>query len=107
MADLTMSVKGDDEPTNIITLSEVRNRYRYDKCQHKRVIVDEVMAQCECRDCGEKLNPMVVLARLAHEESRLKFRIDQLRALNKGLEEKKRTKCEHCSRFTRVRVAGL
>jgi Zn finger protein HypA/HybF involved in hydrogenase expression len=104
MADITGSVKVDDEPTNIISLSEARNRYRYDKCRHKRILVDEVKAECECRDCGEKLNPMVVLARLAEEESRLKYRIDQMRKLNHALDDKKRTKCEHCGRLTRVRV---
>ena len=96
------SVPIDDEPKNVIVLSEVVSRYRFDKCQHKRVQVDEVENEVECQDCGKRLNPMVVLARLAREESRLKVRIEQLKELNQKLEMKRKTKCSHCGHMTKV-----
>ena len=93
----------DDEPTNVICLSEARTRYELSKCQHKHVTVDERLAEVECQDCGAKLNPMQVLARLAREESRLKHRIESLRKLNAELDSKTRTKCRHCGQMTPVR----
>lgn len=98
------SIPVDDEPTNVIILSEVVSRYRYDKCQHKRVLIDEVESEVECQDCGKRLNPMVVLARLAREESRLKVRIEQLKELNQQLDKKRKTKCSHCGHMTDVRT---
>lgn len=98
-----LSVPVDEEPTNVIVLSEVVTRYRYDKCQHRRISVDEIENEVECDDCGKRLNPIAILARLAREESRLKTRIDQLRELNRRFDEKSRAKCQHCGRITRVR----
>lgn len=92
----------DDEPTNIISLSEARQRYEFGKCQHKRVTVDEILAEVECRDCGVKLNLMQVLVRLAREESILKNRIEAMRQLKADLEKKQRTKCRHCGQMTPV-----
>lgn len=98
------SVPIDGEPTNVIVLSEVITRYRYDKCQHKRVLIDEIESEVECQDCGKLLNPMVVLARLAREESRLKIRIEQLSELKEQLDAKKKTKCQHCGCMTAIRT---
>lgn len=93
----------DDEPTNVISLTEARSRYALGRCQHKRVTVDEVLAEVECRDCGTKLNPIVVLVRMAHEESVLGVRIDAMKKLKAELDEKLRTKCKHCGQMTPVR----
>lgn len=98
-----LSIPIDDEPTNVIVLSEVITRHRHDKCQHKRVQIDEIENEVECKDCGKRLNPMAILARLAREESRLKIRIEQLKELNAQLDAKKRTKCSHCGSMTNVR----
>lgn len=95
----------DEEPTNVIVLSEVRSQYRFDKCQHKHIEVDEVSAEVECKDCGLKLNPIAVLARLAREESRLRIRIEQSQKLKAELDKKMRTKCCHCGQMTPVRVS--
>lgn len=93
----------DDEPTNVICLSEARTRFAIGKCQHKRVEVDEILAEVSCKDCGEKLNPIAVMARMAREESRLGDRIAALKQLQAGLENKQRTKCTHCGQMTPVR----
>ena len=98
-----ISIPVDDEPTNVIVLSEAVTRYRADKCQHKHVSVDEIENEVECDDCGKRLNPIAVLTRLAREESRLKIRLERLKELNRRFDEKSRTKCQHCGRMTNVR----
>ena len=96
------SIAIDDEPTNIISLSEARTRYSVGTCQHKHFSVDEILDEVECSDCGAKLNPMQVLVRLAREESVLKNRIASMRQLKADLEKKQRTKCRHCGQMTPV-----
>ena len=98
-----MIIPIDDEPTNVICLSEARARFAIGKCQHKRVEVDELLAEVTCRDCGEKLNPIAVMVRMAQEESRLGRRIAELKQLQVDLEKKQRTICKHCGRTTPVR----
>ncbi len=96
------SIPIDDEPTNVICLSEARNRFVMSKCQHKRVEVDEILAEVTCKDCGERLNPIAVMVRMAQEESRLGQRIETLNRLKADLEKKQRTKCKHCGQMTPV-----
>lgn len=84
----------------VICLSEVRKNY--DRCRHMHVVVDVDLAEVECDDCGERLNPVATLLRFAHEENRLKHRIDELNKINKRLSKRVRTKCQHCGRMTRV-----
>ncbi len=96
------SIPIDDEPTNVICLSEARNRFVMSKCQHKRVEVDEILAEVTCKDCGERLNPIAVMVRMAQEESLLGQRIETLNRLKADLEKKQRTKCKHCGQMTPV-----
>jgi len=72
-------------------------------CYHTRgYAVDERLAEVKCKTCGEKLNPIWVLNQIAHAESRfheLHARYqDELQRLN----ERMRTKCEHCGDMTRI-----
>lgn len=86
----------------VINLTEARNRYRLDKCQHINIQVDAELAEVECKDCGAKLNPISVLVRYATEESRLSMRIDSMKAEREKLEKRVRCKCDHCGKMTRV-----
>lgn len=86
----------------VISLDEVRSRYRYDKCRHLRVEVDADLAECTCKDCGERLNPIAVLVRYATEESRLSQCIDAMKVEREKLEKRVRCKCDHCGKMTRV-----
>ena len=91
-----------DEPTNIISLS--KKRRELGRCRHIRILVDEDLAYVECRDCGEKLNPILILARFATEESRW---LNEYRHHKKWMaeyEKRKRVKCFHCGEMTPVRV---
>lgn len=100
-----MIIKIDDieAPTNVICLSDARVRFQVGKCRHIHLTVDEDLAEVECQDCGAKLNPVAVLARLAREESRFELRRQEMVAEREKLEAKSRTKCQHCGQMTHVR----
>jgi hypothetical protein len=72
-------------------------------CWHRHgYIVDERLAQVTCAACKAPLNPIWVLNQLALSESRfheLHARYqDELARLN----DRSRTKCEHCGAMTRI-----
>lgn len=73
------------------------------KCMHfGRFLVDATKAEVTCRDCGEKLNPMFVLGRLASEETRWHESFKRYQGQMKRLNERSRTKCQHCGQMTRI-----
>lgn len=92
------------QPTNIICLSE--KRIKYGKCRHLSVVVDPDMEYVECRACGERLNPMAVLYRMATEETRYQRTITEYRKWYKKYKERVRVKCRNCGKMTPVRVKG-
>jgi hypothetical protein len=64
--------------------------------------IDEKLADVTCGGCGEKLNPMFVLAQLMNRESRYaQFRAEYQEEM-KRLNERSRTKCQHCGEMTRI-----
>lgn len=89
-------------PPNVIRLSEARPAWIAGRCQHARVEVDAVLAECACLDCGAKLNPIGVLVRYASQESRMSRQIAEKRALDERLAARLRCKCQHCGLMTRV-----
>lgn len=91
------------EPTKVISLTAVRNKYRPGKCQHKNMTVDEDLNEVTCDDCDAKLNPVAVLMRFATEESRWQREGERLRELHKELDARVRCKCQHCGQMTRIR----
>jgi hypothetical protein len=78
--------------------------YNYGKCPHAHVEIDEKLAEVVCSDCKEKLNPIWVLTMLSREDSRLRDRWAGMRAEIRLLGERTRTKCDHCHKFTRVKL---
>ncbi|MGQ4661323.1 hypothetical protein [Lysobacter sp. F6437] len=78
--------------------------HNYGKCQHRHVEVDEKLAEVTCTDCKAKLNPVHVLAMLSREDDRLRDRWAGMRAEIRLLGERTRVKCDHCRKFTRVRI---
>jgi len=93
---------GDDHRNAVISLLE--RRRHLGECQHARLMVDERHALVECLACGEKLNPISVLTRVAREESRLGALIDSYRTARADWEKRQRTKCQHCGRMTRISI---
>jgi hypothetical protein len=74
------------------------------KCGHfmTSFIVDPAAAEVECARCGEKLNPMWVLAKLATEDRRMAESQARYQEEQKRLAERTRTKCDHCGKMTRI-----
>ena len=72
------------------------------RCWHKRFIVDEQLAEVECADCHEKLNPMWVLQQLSIQENRFHELHARYHDELKRLGERSRTKCQHCGEMTRI-----
>ncbi len=73
------------------------------KCDHLNVLVDEVLWRIECGDCGEQMDPIAYLVRLAKKEVVAEYRLTEL---NRAVEEtrtKLRAKCVHCGQFTPIK----
>lgn len=89
---------------NVISLSRAKIARNGKECEHKNIIVDEELAEVECAKCGERLNPSLVLARFAREESRWGNNLIALREAQEALKEKRRCKCQHCGKFTNIKI---
>ena len=72
------------------------------KCSHKRYVIDPQLAQVECADCKEKLDPMFALIALSQQETRFHELHERYQDELKRLNERLRTKCEHCNKVTRI-----
>lgn len=73
-----------------------------EKCFHSRFIIDPELEQVECAKCHERLNPMWVLQHLATTD--IQFRESRKRYMEemRRIDERSRTKCEHCGQMTRI-----
>lgn len=76
-------------------------------CYHQietgaKFIIDQSLAEVECSVCGEKLNPMWVLTRLAAQDNRFQENHTRYQEEMKRLKERSRTKCQHCGEMTRI-----
>jgi len=92
------------EETKIVSLTDARRTYRPEKCSHKYMTVDEELNEVTCDDCGAKLNPVGMLLRFAHEESRWMQERVRLMELHKQLDTRVRCKCQHCGKMTKIRM---
>lgn len=75
------------------------------KCYHRRFTIDEKLQEVECRDCGEKLNPMFALVQLARQENRYHELHERYQDEMTRLAERSKTKCQHCGQMTRISKA--
>ena len=71
-------------------------------CLHGPYLIDEQLSTVECEGCGEKLNPMFVLMRLAGKETTWHTYEQRYNEDMARLQERSRTKCEHCKEMTRI-----
>lgn len=90
------------KPSNVISLIDARMLHRPKQCEHYPLIVDEALGEVECGDCGEKLNPIAALARMARQESKLGRMQQELKTLRAELEHRNRCKCTHCGHITKI-----
>lgn len=102
-------IEGEDLPDNLIVLHAAIRSYEKRKCEHRQIVVDPLLNEVLCGKCGEKLNPISILARFQDEQNLWWHRAQQynkernmLNALSQEVAEKARCKCEHCKKMTRI-----
>lgn len=77
-------------------------RFVVGKCKHLSILVDDQLAECECKTCGVKLNAIAVLIRFAKEETMLERRRIEIAAAEEKLSKRISCKCQHCQKMTRI-----
>lgn len=97
---LTLPVKHRDNTTERV-LTEIAGV----KCFHRRFTIDDKAQEVECRDCGEKLNPMYALTQLARQETKYHELHERYQDEMTRLAERSKTKCQHCDQMTRISKA--
>lgn len=75
---------------------------RDDKCMHQTFVVDEKKLEVECAVCGERMNPMWVLVRIATKEHSIHEASRRYKDEMARLADRSRTKCDHCGKITRI-----
>ena len=95
---LPVRFKNANPDKSLVFPYEVGNR----KCYHRRFVIDETLKKVECADCGESLNPMWVLRHLCGQESNWFHNAAKYQEEMKRLNERQRTKCQHCGQMTRI-----
>ena len=73
-------------------------------CNHlmAQYLIDPSLAEVICGRCKAKLNPMWVLEQLARNDRRYAASQAAAREASKRLDERSRTKCDHCGKMTRI-----
>ena len=96
------------DTTNLISFEKISKQKIKDKCQHFNLSINASEEGIDCKDCGEKLNPMWVLCNYAEYQKsvykELRQQLIRVKNIEKELEKKQRTKCKHCGRFTPVNI---
>lgn len=84
-------------------------RRKYGGCIiHGPFQYDDDLTYVECRTCGEKINPMKVIGIMCRQESKYRQLAKTYSQMRKDLNARKRVKCEHCRKFTRIKgVKGV
>ncbi len=72
------------------------------RCRHSQVVLDQKLDTVECAKCGERLNPVWVLAQLADKETELRRRFSVSKALAEEVQNKTKCACEHCGKMTKI-----
>lgn len=76
-------------------------------CNHHNgpFLVSEKLAEVTCGRCNAKLNPIWVLTKLMHAESKWHDNMTRYQDEMKRLSERSKTKCQHCKQMTRISQA--
>jgi len=92
-----------DETTdkNIIRIGS-HKKYDRRRCEHKEIIFDELMEEVLCAICGNRLNPVAMLARIYAEKRSFRLNLENIRNIAKSMKERRKTKCEFCHKMTRI-----
>ena len=74
------------------------------KCSHFNgpFEIDIKGDKCTCKRCGEQVGAMYVLEQLMKTESRWMQTLATYQEDMKRMDERSRTKCDHCGKITRI-----
>lgn len=77
---------------------------RVAECSHlgATYLIRDGEAEVECGRCGTRLDPMWVLGKIATDDRRYEESQKRYQEEQKRLAERKRTKCDHCGKMTRI-----
>lgn len=91
-------------PTDRVLLGPYEIPLGDSTCSHTFVqyMVDPSLAEVVCGKCKARLNPMWVLEQLARADRRHAESQKAAREAQKRLDERSRTKCQHCNKMTRI-----
>ena len=101
------ALKGDPRPEEVsmVPVAGPNAAFaREGQCRHLNISVHEDRTDVVCRDCGEKLNPIWVLTRMAKEETKWSLRRAEFIAAREALAVRQRCKCQHCGKMTRIKA---
>lgn len=108
-----LGVKFKEPPTEQDQMLKLVRKYERGECNHDwffvagqmrevQYLLREGETEVECGHCGTRLDPMWVLKKLAHKETRWDRTRQSYAEEMKRLSERSRTKCEHCGKMTRI-----
>ena len=86
---------------NVISFQFKRRELGKGICEHNHITIDDNMI-VECTDCGDYINPAQYIYSMARKESRLKYRITELKQEIEKLKNHLRVKCIHCGQVTPI-----
>lgn len=92
--------KAPEDGRTLFNLWEVK---KGSACYHESFIIDEQKQEVECAKCGERLNAMWVLSYLANQDRQFRDTRKLADDAMTRLQERSRTKCQHCGKMTRIR----
>ncbi len=87
---------------NVVLLSVVRKQFKLNQCEHKIIVIDNILNEVECEACGVKLNPVAVLERFATEQTAWERLLRDRSVLEERINKKSRCKCQHCGQMTYI-----
>ncbi len=73
-------------------------------CYKHSYLIDPESDKVTCKHCDKTFNPMAVLSELAQRESQWHMTLERVKEESKALDEKKKFKCQHCGKFTKVKA---
>lgn len=100
----------------ISELPEINNlipifKKQYVKCGDRHVIghvgpylIDASGASITCDACKQELNPYWVLEEMARAEHRYKRLIEEYKRQRALVEDRTKTKCDHCKKMTKIHI---
>ncbi len=94
------------DPSNVISIEVLREgfllRQAQKTCAHTRIWVDPIEETVLCRDCKARLSAIEWLAQAAEHWARVRALCKTQREAAAKLEQRKRTRCQHCGRVTGI-----